>query len=115
MECGGSGRLSQKHRLWPHVPWKHDAIGTYEWGGTPLRGILEEAGLLGSAVDVVFTGRDKGIQGDEVQYFQRAITVEHAMKEEVFLAWEMNGIPLTPQHGFPLRVIVPGWLGILCT
>jgi len=47
-----------------------------------------------------------------VQHFQRAITVDHAMLEEVILAYEMNGQPLTPQHGFPLRLIVPGWLGM---
>jgi len=112
MECAGNGRLSQLQRLWVHVPWNHEAFGTAEWGGTPLRGVLEEAGILDGAYDVVFTGRDKGIQGDEVQYFQRAITVEHALKEEVILAYEMNGHPLMPQHGFPLRVIVPGWLGM---
>jgi len=112
MECAGNGRMSQLHRLWVHVPWNHEAFGTAEWGGTPLKGVLEEAGILDGAYDVVFTGRDKGIQGDEVQYFQRAITVNHAMMEEVILAYEMNGSPLLPQHGFPLRVIVPGWLGM---
>jgi len=112
MECAGNGRMSQLHRLWVHVPWNHEAFGTAEWGGTPLKGVLEEAGIEPGAVDVVFTGRDKGIQGDVVQHFQRAISVEHAMMEEVILAYEMNGHPLLPQHGFPLRVIVPGWLGM---
>jgi len=112
MECAGNGRMSQLHRLWVHVPWNHEAIGTAEWGGTPLKGVLEEAGIEEGAVDVVFTGLDKGIQGDEVQHFQRAISVPHALLEEVILAYEMNGQPLLPQHGFPLRVIVPGWLGM---
>jgi DMSO/TMAO reductase YedYZ molybdopterin-dependent catalytic subunit len=46
-----------------HVPWNHDAIGTSEWTGTPLRGVLEEAGLEDDAVEILFTGQDKGIQG----------------------------------------------------
>lgn len=112
MECGGNGRMGQLYRLWAHVPWNKEAIGTASWTGTPLRGILEEAGLLDEAVDVVFTGHDKGIQGGEVMHFQRSLSVEHALAEEVFLAYEMNGMPLLPQHGFPLRLIVPGWLGM---
>jgi DMSO/TMAO reductase YedYZ molybdopterin-dependent catalytic subunit len=112
MECAGNGRLNQKFRLWPHVPWNNEAIGTAEWAGTPLRGVLEAAGLKDDAVDVVFTGLDKGIQGQQVQYFQRGLSVEQAMAEEVFLAYEINGQSLPPQHGFPLRLIVPGWLGM---
>jgi len=129
MECAGNGRIKQRYRLWTHVPWNNEAIGTAEWTGTPLRAILEEAGVkLDTAVDVVFTGRDKGIQGQQVcsttgkrehadgcrqvQYFQRSLSVQQAMAEEVFLAYEINGQPLPPQHGFPLRLIVPGWLGM---
>ena len=112
MECAGNGRLNQKFRLWQHVPWNNEAIGTAEWTGTPLRAVLEEAGLKEGAVDVVFTGRDKGIQGGQVQYFQRSLSVDQAMAEEVFLAYEINGQTLPPQHGFPLRLVVPGWLGM---
>ncbi|OHV06492.1 sulfite oxidase [Mycobacterium talmoniae] len=117
MECCGNGRASQKWRLWAHVPWNHDAIGTAEWTGTPLRGVLEEAGLQDSAVEILFTGRDKGIQGPpdgaEVQYFQRSLTVDYVMNpdNDVLLCYEINGQPLPPQHGFPLRLLVPGWLG----
>lgn len=112
MECGGNGRMGQLHRLWAHVPWNREAIGTAEWAGTPLRPILEEAGVQDGAIDVVFTGRDKGLQGNQVQFFQRSLTIQHALADEVFLAYEMNGQPLLPQHGFPLRLIVPGWLGM---
>lgn len=118
MECCGNGRASQRWRLWAHVPWNHDAIGTAEWTGTPLRGVLEDAGVLDSAVEILFTGRDKGIQGPpdqaEVQYFQRSLTVDYAMDpaNDVLLCYEINGQPLPPQHGFPLRLLVPGWLGM---
>src|SRR5262249_15021678 len=112
MECAGSGRIHQRFRLWPHVPWNYDAIGTAEWTGTPLRAVLQEAGLQDDAIEILFTGRDKGIQGQQVQYFQRSLSIEQAMNEDVLLAYEINGLPLPPQHGFPLRLIVPGWLGM---
>jgi DMSO/TMAO reductase YedYZ molybdopterin-dependent catalytic subunit len=89
-----------------------EAIGTAEWTGTPLKGILEEAGVSDKAVEILFTGLDQGVQGDEVQYYQRSLAVAEASREEVLLAYEMNGQPLPPQHGYPLRLIVPGWYGM---
>ena len=110
MECAGNGRA----RLSPRPvsqPWLLEAVGTARWGGTPLRPLLEEAGL-GGAVEVLFTGLDRGFDGGEEQQFQRALTVEEALRDEVLLAYEMNGAPLPPQHGFPLRLVVPGWYGM---
>ncbi len=89
-----------------------EAIGTAEWTGTPLKPILEEAGLKPSVQELLFTGLDQGIQGEEIQYYQRSLRVTDASKEEVLLAYEMNGRPLEPQHGFPVRLIVPGWYGM---
>jgi DMSO/TMAO reductase YedYZ molybdopterin-dependent catalytic subunit len=63
-------------------------------------------------VEVVFTGDDRGLQGDVEQDYARSLTIEEAMRPEVLLAYEMNGLPLQPQHGFPLRLIVPGWYGM---
>ena len=111
MECAGNGRA----RLNPRPvsqPWLLEAIGTAEWTGTPLRGILEDAGVDSSAVELVFTGRDEGVQGGEAQLYQRSLTIDDAMREEVMLVYEMNGAPLEPQHGYPLRLIVPGWYGM---
>jgi DMSO/TMAO reductase YedYZ molybdopterin-dependent catalytic subunit len=111
MECAGNGRA----RLAPRPlgqPWLHEAIGTAEWTGTPLRGVLEDAGLKTGVVDLVFTGADRGYQGDVLQDYQRSLTVADATRSEVLLAYEMNGRPLEPQHGFPLRLLVPGWYGM---
>jgi sulfane dehydrogenase subunit SoxC len=111
MECAGSGRA----RLTPRpvsAPWHDEAIGCAEWTGTPLRPILEEAGLLDDTVELVFTGHDRGIdQGVEHDY-QRSLTTEEALSDDVLLAYAMNGAPLPPAHGFPLRLIVPGWYGM---
>ena len=68
--------------------------------------------MLGDAVEVLFTGLDRGIEAEEEQAFQRSLPLEEALRDEVLLAYEMNGAPLPPQHGFPLRLVVPGWYGM---
>jgi len=111
LECAGNGRA----RLAPRPlsqPWLDEAVGTAEWTGTPLRPLLEEAKLGEGAVEVLFTGLDRGIQGGSEHAFERSLTVEEALRPEVILAYEINGRPLPPQHGFPLRLIVPGWYGM---
>ena len=111
MECAGNGRA----RLTPRPisqPWLTEAIGTAEWTGTPLRPLLEEVGIADDAAELVFTGADRGIQGEVEQDYQRSLTISDAMRDEVLLAYEMNGVALPPQHGFPLRLVVPGWYGM---
>ena len=111
MECAGNGRSLLEPRVISQ-PWFTEGIGTAEWTGTPLKGILDEAGLIDEAVDIVFSGADQGIQGDEVQVYQRGLDREEANREEMMLVYEMNGQPLQPQHGYPLRLLVPGWYGM---
>ena len=111
MECAGNGRALLSPRPISQ-PWMLEGIGTAQWTGTALRGILEEAGVGADAAEVLFTGLDRGVQGDEVQYYQRSLSIEEATREEVLLAYGMNGEPLQPQHGYPLRLIVPGWYGM---
>jgi len=111
MECAGNGRA----RLDPRPvsqPWLLEAVGTARWAGTPLRPLLEEAGVGEGAVEILFTGLDRGIEGEIEQRYQRSLTVADAFREEVLLAYEMNGGPLPPQHGFPVRLVVPGWYGM---
>jgi DMSO/TMAO reductase YedYZ molybdopterin-dependent catalytic subunit len=111
MECAGSGRA----RLAPRpvsAPWHDEAIGCAEWTGTPLRGLLEQAGLADDAVEIVFTGHDRGIDQGVEQDYQRSLSIDEALRDDVLLAYAMNGAPLPPQHGFPLRLLVPGWYGM---
>lgn len=111
MECAGSGRA----RLSPRAlsqPWLHEAVGTARWTGTPLWPLLSEAGLLDDAVEVVFTGLDHGVEGGAEQSYERSLALDEARRPEVVLAYEMNGCPLPHQHGFPLRLLVPGWYGM---
>lgn len=111
MECAGNGRaLFAPRRI--SQPWFLEAVATAEWTGTPLRGLLEEVGLRSEVGEIVFTGLDKGIEGGEVQHYQRSLRLDEAMREEVLLAYAMNGAPLQPQHGYPLRLLVPGWYGM---
>ena len=111
MECAGNGRA----RLSPRPisqPWLTEAIGTAEWTGTPLRPLLEEAGIRDEAVELVFAGADRGIQGEVEQNYERSLTLDDAMRDDVILAYAMNDGPIPPQHGFPLRLLVPGWYGM---
>ncbi len=111
LECAGNGRA----RLSPRPlsqPWLVEAVGTAEWTGTRLGPLLDEAGLMDQSGDVVFTGLDRGIQGDIEQQYERSLPLAECRRDEILLAYAINGQPLPPQHGFPLRLIVPGWYGM---
>jgi DMSO/TMAO reductase YedYZ molybdopterin-dependent catalytic subunit len=89
-----------------------EAVGTAEWTGTPLAAVLDEAGVADGTVEIGFRGLDRGVEGGEEQAYERSLTLADAAREEVLLAYAMNGRPLPPQHGFPLRLVVPGWYGM---
>jgi sulfane dehydrogenase subunit SoxC len=108
-ECAGNGRALLEPRP-VSQPWLTEAVGTAEWGGTPLAPLLDEARPSGSAIELLFTGVDRGVEGDVPQAYERALPIAEA--EHALLAYEMNGAPLPPQHGFPLRLVVPGWYGM---
>lgn len=111
MECAGNGRAL----LEPHVvsqPWLRDAVGTARWRGVQVCRLLAEACPAGDAVEVLFTGVDRGIEGEVEQQYERSLSIGDAMRDETLLAYEMNGAPLLAQHGFPLRLVVPGWYGM---
>ena len=111
MECAGNGRAFLSPRPLSQ-PWLAEAVGTAAWSGTPLAPLLAEAGPLDDAVEVVFTGLDRGFEAGEEQDFERSLPLEEALRDDVLLAHGMNGGPLLPQHGYPLRLVVPGWYGM---
>ena len=111
LECAGNGRALLSPRALSQ-PWVTEAVGTAEWTGTPLAPILAEAGVAPEAVEVVFTGLDRGIQGDVEHDYERSLPLADAMRDEVLVAYAINGQPLPPQHGFPARLVVPGWYGM---
>jgi len=111
LECAGNGRA----RLSPRPvsqPWLDEAIGTAEWTGAPLAAVLREAGVRPEAVELVFTGADHGVEKGYEHDYARSLPVGEASRPEVLLAYAMNGRPLEPQHGFPVRLLVPGWYGM---
>jgi sulfane dehydrogenase subunit SoxC len=111
LECAGDGRALLQPRPISQ-PWLTGAVGTADWTGTPLRPLLEEAGVGDDVIGFVFTGADHGIEGGVEQDYQRSLPRKEAMHGDALLAWSMNGRPLEPQHGFPLRLIIPGWYGM---
>jgi DMSO/TMAO reductase YedYZ molybdopterin-dependent catalytic subunit len=111
MECAGNGRA----RLNPRPisqPWLVEAVGTAEWTGVPLRHVLAPSQVDAAAEEVVFTGADHGVERGVEQDYQRSLPLDEARDDDVLLAYEMNGAPLAPQHGYPVRLIAPGWYGM---
>lgn len=106
LECGGNHGFE----------WFTGGIGNARWAGTPLASILQAAGIKKNGIEVVFFGSDEG--EEEVreikmkQNFSRSMSVEEALAPANLLCYEMNGRPLPPLHGFPLRLIAPGWYGV---
>jgi DMSO/TMAO reductase YedYZ molybdopterin-dependent catalytic subunit len=127
LECSGDNGF----------PWLVGAIGNARWAGTPVAAILQESGLLKQASEVVFYGIDRGTVtirdnggilsagqtgtlqqgpgGNELtitEQFARSMSLAEALSPNNLLCYEMNGEPLPPEHGFPVRLIAPGWYGV---
>lgn len=113
VECAGNGRsFLQQHAH--GVQWGAGAIGHAEWTGVPLRLILHKAGVRADAVEVLCEGADRGTEADhpEPMAFARSLPLAKALDPDTLLAVRMNGEPLEPAHGFPVRLLVPGWYGV---
>ncbi|OLT34664.1 sulfite oxidase [Actinomadura sp. CNU-125] len=116
IECAGNGRAlfaSQQDTPMPGIPWGLGGIGAARWRGVPLAAVLERAGLRADAVDVLASGLDPDfvLDGENLGRVRRPLPVGKAL-DDVLIAYEMNGVPLPPDHGFPARLVVPGWVGI---
>jgi DMSO/TMAO reductase YedYZ molybdopterin-dependent catalytic subunit len=111
LECSGNGRAAMAPRS-RSMPWHCEAVGTADWTGTPLHRVLDQAGLLDDAVDIAFLGADRGFDRGHEHNYGRSLAKDVAIQDDILLVWAMNGAPLLPQHGFPLRLVVPGWYGM---
>ncbi|WP_018233010.1 sulfite oxidase [Thioalkalivibrio thiocyanodenitrificans] len=108
IECGGNGRA----RFDPSPrgnQWKYGAIGNAEWTGVPLAELLKAAGLKDTAVYTAHYGEEP-ILGDRPR-FSRGIPIEKAMEPHTLVAFQMNGHDIPAAHGYPVRLVVPGWVG----
>jgi DMSO/TMAO reductase YedYZ molybdopterin-dependent catalytic subunit len=116
LECAGNSRVF----LVPPAPgaqWELGAVGNAEWTGVPLSMLLERAGLADEVCELVLEGADRGVPREEPKppgpiSYARSIPRAQAMQRDVLIAYQMNGRELTPDHGYPLRAIVPGHYGM---
>jgi DMSO/TMAO reductase YedYZ molybdopterin-dependent catalytic subunit len=111
LECAGNGRALLSPRP-VSQPWLFEAVGTAEWTGVPLSTIIERASPGPNAREIAFRGADRGVEGGETQNYERSLPIADAIAPGVILADEMNGRPLPVQHGFPVRLVVPGTYGM---
>jgi DMSO/TMAO reductase YedYZ molybdopterin-dependent catalytic subunit len=116
VECTGNGRgffTSQQHQQVSGTAWGLGAVGVARWRGVRLATVLERAGLTDTAVDVLPQGLDADFVSGGVNLgpVRRPLPVAKAL-HDVLLAYEMNGEPLPADHGFPVRLVVPSWIGI---
>lgn len=116
IECAGNGRsffTNQQGQTVSGTPWRLGAVGVARWRGVPLATVLRRAGLRDSAVDVLPSGLDPDYVtgGVNLGPVRRPLPIRKALKDAL-LAYEMNGEPLPPDHGFPVRLVVPDWIGI---
>ena len=112
LECAGNGRA----RMDPSpegTPWGYGAVSVVEFAGTSLSNVLDLVEISEDAAEVVFHGADQGeVASGRMEPYVRSLPMEVAFNPDTILAWEMNGEPLTANHGFPLRLVVPDWYGM---
>ncbi len=108
LECAGNGRSFYQPRV-AGTQWAFGSVGNGRWAGVRFRDVLAKAGLKESAKEILLDGSDLPL--GTMPKFQRTLPVKKALDPDTLLAYEMNGQPLSDEHGFPLRLIAPGWAG----
>jgi DMSO/TMAO reductase YedYZ molybdopterin-dependent catalytic subunit len=116
IECAGNNRAFLVPRV-KGTQWEQGAVSNAEWTGVPLATLLRRAGVRDDAVEVILEGADRGEIRTEPKSpgaisFARSLPIEKAMRDELLIAYRMNGRDLTPNHGYPVRAVVPGWYGM---
>lgn len=112
LECAGNGRGFQEPPV-PGVQWQRGAVGTARYSGPRMKDVLLQAGIKPTGRHVAMRGLDE-VPG-KVPPFIRSIPVDKAMHSDTLLATHMNGVPLPKYHGYPVRALVPGWIGAAST
>lgn len=118
LQCSGTRRIEQIHE-YPgdgdeliNAPWGEGAIGTARWTGVSLKKVIKHCGgLVDGAEHLEFYGADTYFKKGHVQNYLVSVPWRKVKANEVLLAWEMNGEPLPKIHGYPLRVVVFGYIG----
>jgi sulfite oxidase len=108
LECAGNGRAFYRPQV-PGIQWGKGAVGTARFSGPRLHDVLQRAGVKPNGKHLMFRGLDE-VPG-KVPPFIRSIPIEKALDGDTLIATHMNGLPLTKHHGFPARLLVPGWVG----
>lgn len=113
LECAGNGRRFLDPKV-PGEQWGLGAVGTATWAGASLRDVLRKVRIPTGTVEVLFRGADEGVPKDLGRRigYERSLPIEAALRDDVLVAYLMEGQPIPPEHGGPLRLIVPGWYGM---
>jgi sulfite oxidase len=113
IQCAGNRRseLGARKPIPHELPWGSEAVSNARWAGVRLGDVLREAGPTEGARHAAFCGLDEAERHGKRFHFGGSIPLDKALGDEVLLATEMNGEPLPPVHGYPVRVVVPGWIG----
>lgn len=109
LQCSGNGRAFFEPGM-PGVQWEKGAVGNARWAGARLGDVLKKAGLRPDGRHVVLQGADQPVIA-KTPRFGRSVPIEKALHPDTLLAYEMNGEPLPYLHGYPVRVVPPGWVG----
>jgi DMSO/TMAO reductase YedYZ molybdopterin-dependent catalytic subunit len=108
IECAGNGRSFYQPTV-TGLQWRYGAVANIKWAGVRLGDVMKKAGMKSATKEIMFNGADVPI--GTMPDFVRCVPVAKAMHPDTLLAYEMNGGPIPPSHGHPLRLIVPGWAG----
>lgn len=113
LECAGNSRAAIQPPI-EGLLWDHSGVGSARWAGVALRRLIARARPLPSAQEVLLIGADRGTEAGESgeMCFAMSLPMDKALHPDTLLAYEMNGVPLLPEHGYPLRAVVPGWYGM---
>ena len=111
LECSGNKRAHFQPKVFGEQ-WTDGAISQGIWKGVPLPYLLSITGINPGAKEIVFQGEDWGPKKGKHIHFERSLPLAKALDPNVMVAWEHNGKPISPKHGFPYRLMVPGWYGM---